>query len=174
MSPGKRNAAGQAIVNSLFQTIDLSRVDVFHCFISIERFGEIDTGPIFERLWNEHPSVRTVVPRIDRATGELESVRYGPDVELRFDRWQIGEPTHDDTVAPEEVDIVIVPLLCFDVTGHRVGYGKGYYDRFLSRCRADCQKIGLSMFSPVESITDAHEGDVKLDLCITPDEIYRF
>ena len=70
--------------------------------------------------------------------------------------------------------MVLVPLLCFDRSGHRVGYGKGYYDRFLRKCRADCKKIGLSMFDPVDEITDAGESDVRLDLVITPTATVSF
>ena len=63
----------------------------------------------------------------------------------------------------KSIDMVLVPGLCFDGDGHRVGYGKGFYDRFLKTCRPDCIKIGLSYFEPVESIDDVHEGDVRLD-----------
>jgi len=66
---------------------------------------------------------------------------------------------------------VLVPLLCFDRRGHRVGYGRGYYDRFLARCRHDCKKIGLSFFEPLAEIDDVHEGDVELNYCVTPDGV---
>jgi 5-formyltetrahydrofolate cyclo-ligase len=66
------------------------------------------------------------------------------------------------------IDLVIVPLVCVDKSGHRVGYGKGFYDRFLKQVRTDCVKVGLSYFEPVERIDDVHEGDVRLDFVITP------
>jgi len=55
-----------------------------------------------------------------------------------------------------------------------VGYGKGYYDRFLKRCRTDCLKVGLSYFGPVETIPEAHDADIPLDCCITPEVIQTF
>src|SRR5262249_34070605 len=102
------------------------------------------------------------------------SLKYGPDVELAENRWQISEPVHDERVDANEIDMVFIPLLCFDRYGHRVGYGKGYYDRFLRACRHDCIKVGLSDFEPVDKISDAHEGDVKLDAAVTPSATINF
>ena len=70
---------------------------------------------------------------------------------------------------PSEVDVVLVPGLAFDEGGHRVGYGRGFYDRFLALCRPDCLKVGLSYFEPISQITDIHAGDIRLDLLITPE-----
>jgi 5-formyltetrahydrofolate cyclo-ligase len=69
---------------------------------------------------------------------------------------------------------VIVPLLCFDRRGHRVGYGKGFYDRYLQKCRPDCIKAGLSFFDPVDLIDDTYADDIPLDICVTPSETFRF
>ena len=75
---------------------------------------------------------------------------------------------------PAEIDLVFVPLLAFDKKGFRVGYGKGFYDKWLAGCRPDCIKVGFSYFEPVESIDDRHEFDVPLNLCITPHNVYVF
>ena len=174
LSVQERERASAEIITRFFANFNLSTIKVLHCFIPIDRFGEVDTRPVFQRTWSDFPAVVTVVPRVDRDTGELESLLYGPDTELKHNRWQIGEPMHNDRVEPPEIDIVIVPLLCFDCRGHRVGYGKGYYDRFLARCRPDCQKVGLCMFAPIDAIPEAHEGDIRLDACITPTEIINF
>jgi 5-formyltetrahydrofolate cyclo-ligase len=73
-----------------------------------------------------------------------------------------------------ELDMIFVPLLAFDTRGYRVGYGKGFYDKYLAGCSNDCIKVGFSYFGPVSSIDDHHEFDVPLDLCITPQNIYVF
>jgi 5-formyltetrahydrofolate cyclo-ligase len=150
---------------------DLSGVETLHCFLPIERFGEIDTGLIFERVWRDFPRIATFVPRVDRRTNELENLLYTPATELVRGSWEIREPAHDDTIAAEKIDLVLVPLLCFDRRGYRVGYGKGFYDRLLRNCREDCRRIGLSYFPPVAEISDVHAGDEKLDYCVTPEEI---
>jgi 5-formyltetrahydrofolate cyclo-ligase len=170
----ERDVASAEIVANFFNSFDFSKIKILHCFISIQRLGEVNTRPIFERVWSDFPAIDTVVPRVNHETEELESLFYRPDTELIHNRWQIGEPGHEDKVEPGEIDIVLVPLLCFDLGGHRVGYGKGYYDRFLARCRSDCQKVGLSMFPPIEQIPDARESDVRLDACVTPTDIFTF
>lgn len=170
----ERELASANIAARLFRDFDLSNVGVLHCFIHIERFGEVDTRPIFQDIWSRFPNIQTVVPRVNHQTEELDCLKYGHDTELVHNAWQIGEPAHNDHVEPKEIDTVLVPLLCFDRRGHRVGYGKGYYDRFLRRCRADCQKIGLSMFDPIDEISDVHEIDEPLDAAVTPAETIRF
>ena len=78
--------------------------------------------------------------------------KFDSTTKLTVNRWHILEPTGNETVEIGKLDAVLVPLLCFDERGFRVGYGKGFYDKFLKNCRRDCLKIGLSYFTPVEEI----------------------
>ena len=59
-------------------------------------------------------------------------------------------------------------------SGHRVGYGKGFYDRFLANCKPETLKIGLSFFEVEADVFEASEDDVRLDYCVTPKTIYKF
>jgi 5-formyltetrahydrofolate cyclo-ligase len=93
--------------------------------------------------------------------------------QLKQNQWGIDEPEFGEEIYPEEFDLIIVPLLAFDKSGHRVGYGKGYYDRFLSKCRPDAKRIGLSFFKPTDNI-DAEEHDLQLTSVITTAEIFTF
>ena len=68
--------------------------------------------------------------------------------------------------------MVLTPGLCFDSDGHRVGYGKGFYDRFLKKCRSNCVKVGLNHFDLVDTIEDVHQGDVRVDAVVTPDGVF--
>jgi len=106
--------------------------------------------------------------------GEIDSLIYQRGTPTNQNSWKIPEPAGSEIVAPEALDLVIVPLLCFDARGHRVGYGKGFYDRFLRKCRPDCIKAGLSFFPPIDSIDDVYDDDVPLNACITPTETFRF
>lgn len=162
------------IENRFFESLDLAHVRDLHCFITIEKFNEIDTSLIYRHVWTDLSLIRTSVPRMDHRTGELESIAFDAETELAANNWGIPEPVGKATVAPTEIDLVLVPLLCFDERGYRVGYGKGLYDQFLKDCGPDCLKVGLSLFHPVDRIDDIHEGDVRLDMCITPDSEYRF
>lgn len=174
LSSAELETASARITANLFDNFDLAGARFLHCFIPIKHFAEVDTRPIFQWLWSEYPQIQTVVPRVNHETEELENLRYGIDIPLVENKWRIGEPSHNEHVEPTDIDVVLVPLLCFDLNGHRVGYGRGYYDRFLRRCRADCEKIGLSFFPPIERIDDAHEGDIRLNACVTPDQLYTF
>ena len=86
----------------------------------------------------------------------------------------IPEPINALEVPANKIEVVFVPLLAFDKKGHRVGYGKGFYDLFLSECSPDVIKIGLSFFNAEDSIEDVYENDVRLDYCVTPNEVYEF
>ena len=70
--------------------------------------------------------------------------------------------------------MVLIALFAFDDKGNRIGYGKGMYDRFLSKCPGNTIKIGLSFFDSVDEISDVNEFDVPLDYAITPSKVYRF
>ena len=174
LSPEERKQKSQQIADRFFQNFDLSEINFLHIFLTIERFNEIDTNLIIEKIRREFPHIELVAPRVDPQTNELENLAFKPETELIESVWQIYEPAGNDTLETEKIDLVLVPLLCFDREGHRIGYGKGFYDRFLKNCRADCRKIGLSYFPPVEKISVAHQFDVKLDFCATPQGIWRF
>ena len=75
---------------------------------------------------------------------------------------------------PSEIDVVFIPLLCFDKHGNRVGYGGGYYDKFLTKTKSSCLKIGLSFFEPVDFIQGINMNDIPLDMCVTPEKLYNF
>ncbi len=113
-----------------------------------------------------------LVPRVNFQTNAIENVKFTSETKLVKNVWDIDEPAQSGSVESWKIDAVLVPLLCFDARGFRVGYGKGFYDRFLKDCRADCLKIGLSFFAPVAEIADARDFDVKLDFCITPERIF--
>ena len=172
LSQDERYDKSLAISRLFFASVDLSSVRYLHCFIPIQKFNEIDTYLIFERVWADHPHITTVVPRIGPVSGEMHNIVFTPDTVLAENAWNIPEPVHDHFIDTADIDMVLIPLLCIDRRGHRVGYGKGFYDRFLARCRIDCHKIGLSYFPPVGAIEDAAAHDVTLDSCITPDEVF--
>jgi 5-formyltetrahydrofolate cyclo-ligase len=147
---------------------------VIHRFMPALDRREPDPAPLVAWLRSRNPRLRELVPRIIPGTGRIESLYVGADTRWRFDKWGIPEPVEGETASPSVADLVFVPLLAFDKSGHRVGYGKGFYDRFLTECRADCVRIGLSWFGPVDAIEDLRPEDIPLHLCITPERIYAF
>lgn len=141
-------------------------------FLPIHKMKEIDTFVIMEML-DSYNSIFTV-SKSDSETGELTHYIFEGKEQLKENKWGIPEPFYGAEIKPIELDIVFVPLLAFDKDGHRVGYGKGFYDRFLAKCKNDCQFIGLSFFDDPIEITDITEHDIQLNKCITPHHIYTF
>ena len=147
-----------------------------HTFLPIKRQNEIDTWIIIRCLWAEYSNVSVVVPVTDASVNTLRHYPLLPQTTLVENRWGIPEPItyHQPPLEPFDVDIVLVPLLAFDQQGQRVGYGGGFYDRFLAQCRPDCLKIGLSLFEPIEQISDIDSMDIRLDGCITPLSVFEY
>ncbi len=172
LSPFEQKRKSEQIATIFFRHFDLAKINFLHCFVAIEKFNEVDTLLIFQKIWLEFPQIETLVPRINFQTNEIENLKFTETTKLFKNTWEIDEPTGNELVETEKIDIVLVPLLCFDVQGFRVGYGKGFYDRFVKNCLTDCLKIGLSYFAPVTEIYDAQNFDVKLDFCITPEKVW--
>ena len=161
------------IADRFFGNIDLTAVKTVHTFIAIEKFNEVGTALIYTRIWLDFPQIRTIAPLANLDSGVMEHFEFDAGTGLIESDWGIREPVGGESVDVAEIDLVLVPLLCFDDRGSRVGYGKGFYDRLLSRCRADCLKVGLSHFPQVETIDDLDDYDIPLDICVMPERIYQ-
>ncbi|NLR69087.1 5-formyltetrahydrofolate cyclo-ligase [Chitinophaga varians] len=154
--------------------LDYQGVRYLHLFLPISEKKEVDTWPLAQWLRQQHPDIQLVLPKADMKTGDMLHYAWHVNTVLVKNRFGIPEPENGDPVLPETVDLVMVPLLAFDQQGQRVGYGKGMYDRFLKQCRPDVRTVGLSLFGPIEGISDADPWDVPLQTVVTPDFIYHF
>lgn len=162
------------LCENFFTHIDLSFKKVIHTFLPLVEKREPDTWLIVDRIRREFPHIRISIPRVDTETDQLENFYFEGLHQLKKNNWGILEPQQGIPTPPEKIDIVLVPLLAFDKQGNRVGYGKGYYDKFLANCNPTCTFLGISLFSPVDRIEDLHSDDVLLSLTITPYEVYHF
>ncbi len=143
----------------------------FHIFLSIEENKEIDTLPLITLLQGKDKNV--VVPKVS-GPNALENYLLTDNTLLKKNKLHIPEPVDGIQVPEEKIDVVFIPLLAFDKQGNRVGYGKGYYDIFLSKCKPNTLKIGLSLFEAEDDIIETHANDVKLNYCVTPKKVYEF
>lgn len=154
-----------------FKNLDFSEINSIHVFLPIVKKREPDTFLMIDWLQENHPNIHIVV---SRANFEDHSMSHHPfsREDLKENSYHIPEP-QTTNVFNGQLDVVLVPLLAFDKNGYRVGYGKGFYDRFLSGI--ETKKVGVSLFEvTTEDISDVHEDDIRLDLCITPKQIYSF
>lgn len=157
-----------------FQKLSFDNVQILLSYMPMPHTAEPETQYATRYLEHLIPGLQTAYPRTDFATTSLYAIATYEDTEFAMNEFQITEPVGDKTIEPQEIDLVFIPMLICDKQGYRVGYGKGFYDRYLSLCREDIIKIGFSYFEPIESIDDCNEYDVPLDYCITPDFIYEF
>lgn len=162
------------IADRFFRDIEMPPGPNVLTFIRSAKTNEIDTSAIYYRLWSKRPDVGVCAPRMTQGNDGFECVRFDRNSEFIENRWGIREPADGEIVDPTEIDVVIVPLLAYDRVGQRVGYGGGFYDRFLAKTRPECIKVGVSLFEPESLIDDVRPTDIRLDRCITPGETYRF
>ena len=157
-----------------FQAISIPFLEYLFTYWPIEENHEPNTHIFTEFLRFRNPELKVAYPVIDPHSIEMNALFTDIDTPFEKASFNLFEPQKGEPIHPDKFDLVLVPLLCVDTNGYRVGYGKGYYDRFLAQCHPDCLKVGLSYFEPVESINDKADYDVPLNLCITPLAAYVF
>ncbi len=145
--------------------------EFYHLFLSISEKKEVDTSFILSILQGKDKNIV-----LSKVSGKniLRHFLLTDSTKLQLNSWGVPEPEGGIAIDPRQLDVVFVPLLAFDTIGNRVGYGKGFYDRFLKECRKDTLKVGLSFFDAVPKITDCELHDMRLDYCITPEKTYAF
>jgi 5-formyltetrahydrofolate cyclo-ligase len=137
-----------------------------HVFLPIQRQIEINTYPIVDFLRDQGQNV--IVSKSDFKSATLRHFYLESDTIVKLNVYGIPEPENAKEASVEVIDLVFVPLLISDMDGFRVGYGKGFYDRFLSDCRNDIITIGLNFFAPIDRIDDRNEFDIPLQYVFYP------
>ncbi len=160
-----------AVANRLIN-LPIWEKNYFHIFLPITEQKEIDTEFILHLLAGKDKEI--IVSKSDFETRKMTHFLLTDNTRIQKNEYNIPEPVDGIEVPSAKIEVVFVPLLAFDQNGHRVGYGKGFYDNFLSECKDDVLKIGLSFFEPEEEISDVFESDVKLNYCVTPQKVYTY
>ena len=160
-----------AIANAILK-IPIWDKTYFHLFLPITELYEVNTEFILHLLSGKDKEI--CVSKSDFESRKMTHYLLTDNTKIKKNEYNIPEPVDGIEVPTNKIEVVFVPLLAFDINGNRVGYGKGFYDTFLSECNSDTIKIGLSFFEPEELISDVFEGDVKLDYCATPKNIFEF
>lgn len=167
LSAAKARSASAAIVQAGIKAVDWGQIKRLHVFLPIRQLSEVDTWPLVKFMQRHHPgiAVYTAIPPL----------QLNPDSTVKNDPSGVPQPAGTRPLPPgSPIDLILVPLLAFDQRGHRVGYGRGCYDRFLAEFPA-AQKIGLSYrFGYVAEEIEAEAHDVALDMVITEEGVFRF
>lgn len=155
-----------------FQKLPLPQLQTLFTYAATA--NEVDTDTIVDYLHFQNPDLEIAYPVTDFKTLTMQAMLTDMETEFIKNQYGIAEPESREVVSPENIDLIIVPLLCFDKEGYRVGYGKGFYDKYLVQTRADAIKVGLSYYEPIDKIDDRNNFDVPLNYCITPERLYEF
>ena len=143
----------------------------FHLFFPISKFKEVNTFYIQQLLEQQGKTLFT--SQVNREENRLDTLQLPPEASFFLDEWGIPVPQESVRVTATKIQVVFVPLLAYDKSGHRLGFGKGFYDRFLASLEQPVLKVGLSFFTPEEAIP-VEPHDIPLDYCITPEQILKF
>ena len=159
------------IANQLIR-LDIWQHSFYHLFLPIESQKEVNTEYILQVLAGKDKNI--VLSKSDFSTREMTHFLLTDNTTIKKNEYDIPEPIDGLEVPVSKIDVVFVPLLAFDEKGNRVGYGKGFYDKFLAECKPEILKIGVSFFESEKVISDVLNTDIQLDLCITPTKVYNF
>jgi len=159
------------IANRLL-TLKIWDKSYYHIFLPIEKQKEINTEFIMNILLGKDKHI--VVSKSNFEDNSLHHVLLTDNTVLKVNEWGIPEPIDGIPIAEDMLQVIFIPLLAFDNKGNRVGYGKGFYDRFLSKCTSETIKIGVSFFDAEPEIEGVNPLDIRLNLCITPQKTYFF
>ena len=157
-----------------FQKIQLPDMDHLLSYWPIEENNEPNTHLFTDFLKFRNPGLKILYPRSDFEKMEMVAIEIEADSPFQKNAWNIYEPMLGVITEASLIDMIFVPLLLFDKQGCRVGYGKGFYDKYLKQCKPGCIKVGFCYFDPVDEIEGRQDFDVPLDLYITPHTSYVF
>ncbi len=171
LSPQKIEEMSLAIANNLLK-LEIWDKTYYHLFLTIEEQKEVDTEFVLQILAGKDKEI--VISKSDFATLKMTHFLLTDNTKIKKNAYNILEPVDGLEVPTNKIDVVFVPVLAFDTIGNRVGYGKGFYDKFLSECKPETIKIGLSFFEPEAKIEGVFENDIPMDFCVTPKKIFSF
>jgi len=159
------------IANQLLK-LDVWNFSCYHIFLSIEEQKEINTDYILNILAGKDKNI--VISKSNFEDYSMKHFLLTDNTKIKKNTYNIPEPIDGIEIKPSQLEVVFVPLLAFDNLGHRIGYGKGFYDRFLNSCKTETLKIGLSFFEVEDDSFEASKDDIRLDYCVTPSQIFQF
>lgn len=171
LSPERRQDYSEKIGENFLKNFQVEG-KLISLFLPIENKFEINTYLLLERIHSLGASI--CLTKSDFSSHEMQHIVYDSSTVLETNKYGIPEPKKGYEVEVDRIAIVIVPLLVSDQKGNRVGYGKGFYDRFLKKCSPQCKFVGLNYFEPIDKISDVMKDDIPLDALITPENYHSF
>ncbi len=164
--PEVRAAHGRSIVTTLVRRGEFLKAKAVLLYLSKDE--EVATDDLVAKAFES--GKRVFVPVVNRDSDELGiSELPGPDTRYQSGPFGVREPVAEDLslVSPEVIDLVVAPGVAFDRKGGRLGYGKGYYDRLLSRLGPSVTRVALAFDFQVLDAVPQNESDIQMNTLIT-------
>ncbi|WP_298417438.1 5-formyltetrahydrofolate cyclo-ligase [uncultured Kordia sp.] len=171
LTPEQLDDFSMSIANSLLN-LPIWEKRYYHLFLTITEQKEVDTEFILNILAGKDKDI--ILSKSNFEDNSLTHFLLTDNTVIKKNAYHIPEPIDGIEVPSSKIDVVFVPLLAYDTKGNRIGYGKGFYDRFLANCNSDVIKIGLSFFPPETTLFEVDVNDIGLDFCATPEEVFEF
>lgn len=164
----------ESIDNSIFNK--LISTDLYKksksIFIYLSFGTEIDTKKIINRAFQDKKEV--YIPKIYKKDKSMKAIRLNSFEDLNENSMGILEPIDDsDYINKEEIDLIIVPGVVFDLNGNRIGYGGGYYDRYLEDIKKVSNKVALAYDLQIVDFIDPEAHDISVDYIITNTKVRK-
>lgn len=160
-----------AIANKALE-LDIWDYEYYHIFLPIVKQKEVDTSYILNILQGKDKHI--LVSKTDFTSYRMNHYLLTDATRFIVNDYGIPEPEGGIEINPDKIDVVFIPLLAYDQFGNRVGYGKGFYDRFLSECKKEVLKIGVSFFDPELREIRKNDTDYPLNYCISARNTYKY
>jgi 5-formyltetrahydrofolate cyclo-ligase len=173
ISPAERAQKSKSACSNLISTKQFQNAKVIMFYLPMPQ--EIDTTDAILYAWKKDKTV--VVPKVFWKQKRMTAVRISSfEEDFSIDVGGLRNPKNNDEVAPQTIDLIVVPALVFDRKGFRLGRGGGYYDKFLANPKLLAKKSG---FCFAEQLLEGDNlpvmpNDIPVDLLVTDKEIILF
>ncbi|MDR9419688.1 5-formyltetrahydrofolate cyclo-ligase [Gracilimonas sp.] len=159
----------QSITRKLTESDFFNDAKVVHTYVSMNERREVNTDELIEKLFESEKKV--VVPVTNFSDHSLTHIELRSFGELISNKWGVREPEiKENQVQEEDLDLIVIPMAAGDRKGNRLGYGQGFYDRFLEQTNG--LKVGFVFSDFLFDDIPAEEFDVKMDVIITENELF--
>jgi 5-formyltetrahydrofolate cyclo-ligase len=165
--PNDRVSAAEAVSAAFFQNVPLKAETVVAGYWPIK--AELDALLLMRALLGK--GHKCALPHVTGEGAPLLFRNWDENTPMVTGKYGLTEPANHETLLP---DIILVPVLAFDATGHRLGYGMGFYDRTLARLKKQkpIRAIGLAYEMQLYNGLPVEANDVKMDMIITDRNVY--
>lgn len=158
------------IIDKIYSLPQFSSAGIILCYLDFR--NEVQTRRFINSCLKS--GKRIAVPLITQLNGSktmhaCEIINITED--LRTGYYGILEPVKDRPVPADSIDLAIIPGVAFDKSLNRLGFGKGFYDRFLPNLKKQCLKIGIAFEIQIADFVPVSEYDIKMDMIITEKRI---